>query len=101
MDENKFYVSKETNDEGFTLVELWRIIQANIIWLILAVVLFIFFGWIYTCLLYTSDYCVGEQTQDSRNEAKDARRHRRTACRRLSDDRSRTCGGGFGASFRS
>ena len=42
MDENKVYVSKETNEEGFTLVELWRIIQANIIWLILAVVLFIF-----------------------------------------------------------
>lgn len=56
MDENKVYVSKETNDEGFTLVELWRIIQANIIWLILAVVLFIFFGWIYTFHVVTPMY---------------------------------------------
>ena len=36
------FTCKVKQMKGFTLVELWRIIQANIIWLILAVVLFIF-----------------------------------------------------------
>lgn len=48
MDENKVYTNIEARDDGFTLIELWRIIQANMVWLLLIIVMFVLLGWLYT-----------------------------------------------------